>query len=674
MAKINLNEEEKTKLIELINSGSEISLDLLQKLGPGFFDKLAQEGKFDFATLEKFKVPTLEYAGKRAENVILASASLTGGNAPFQVERCFKEGKYSNGKNQLTIFEESRKEDKNWRNLIIQGDNLQFLKTCYLNKDPLIKDKVKGKVKLIYIDPPFATKSDFQGADDERSYSDKVQASEFIENLRERLVFIREIIAKDGNIFVHLDQKMSHYVKVLLDEIFNKNQFQNEIIWYKNSGGIGRTNLTKRHDLILNYSISRDYYYNGLAIGDLRESEEGSFSGYFGTDPDGRRYREVRKAGKIYKYYMDEPKNPEDVWEVPQIPERDKTEKTNYPTQKPELLLERVIKMASKKEDLIMDCFAGSGTTGAVAEKLGRRWIMCDFGKHSIYTMQKRMLRIAESKKLGQGAGKNIKYGQGPMPFCVASCGGYDFTRIMNLRENKEAYITFVLGLFNLAKTDENHIKKYKLPNIYAEKEGNPVEIYPVWEDEYLKNVKVDRDYLQGIIDQSGGKLKGDYYIITPVSCTRIVGDADLENEKKESIHFKILSFPYKILEEVARSCEIKEQPSSAKNINDLITSVGFYFNERVEVEAKKTTDGMQITKFSSEITDKNGNKFQDLSGLAMVLVDKDYNGKVFDMEEAVYAVDIKEDGKITIGGIIADTHIIAIDKHGNESKITAVK
>jgi len=126
----------------------------------------------------------------------LAQAAITGGAAPLQIIRSFANGK--NG---------------DWKNLIVQGDNLQFLKTCYMNQDPLINDKVKGKVKLIYIDPPFATKQDFQSRDGEYSYSDKIAGSEFIESMRERLIFMREILAEDGSIYVHLDWKKSHYIK-----------------------------------------------------------------------------------------------------------------------------------------------------------------------------------------------------------------------------------------------------------------------------------------------------------------------------------------------------------------------------------------------------------------------------------------------------------------------------
>lgn len=181
MAKINLSEEEIKKLLECIENETEVPEDLLPKLSPGFFEKLRAAGKFDYKELDKFKIPTLEYAGKRSESVILAQAALTGGAAPLQVVRSFGESK-----------------EGEWRNMIVQGDNLQFLKTCYMNQDPMIKDKVKGKVKLVYIDPPFATKSDFQSTDGADSYSDKIDKAEFLESLRERLVYIREILAVDG--------------------------------------------------------------------------------------------------------------------------------------------------------------------------------------------------------------------------------------------------------------------------------------------------------------------------------------------------------------------------------------------------------------------------------------------------------------------------------------------
>jgi len=155
MAKTNLTDEEKETIIEALNKDTEPPPELMTKLFPGLAEK------FDAAKLDRAKIVTLEYAGKRSEAAILNQASPTDAGSPLQVERCFKGGIVSKC-TQLDLFEKSKKEDdSNWQNLIVQGDNLQFLKTCYQNADPLIKDRVKGKVKLIYIDPPFATRRDF---------------------------------------------------------------------------------------------------------------------------------------------------------------------------------------------------------------------------------------------------------------------------------------------------------------------------------------------------------------------------------------------------------------------------------------------------------------------------------------------------------------------------------
>jgi site-specific DNA-methyltransferase (adenine-specific) len=207
-----------------------------------------------------------------------------------------------------------------------------------------------------------------------------------------RLIELRRVLKKTGSLYLHCDPTASHYLKIVLDAVFDKKYFMNEIIWHKNSGGIGRTAFSKRHDTILLYTKSSDYFYNGKAVGDLREQNEGTFGGYFGVDKEGRKYREVRKAGKVYKYYMDEPRNPDDVWNIPQIPERDKTERLGYPTQKPEALLERIVKASSKEGDWVLDPFCGCGTTVAAAEKLKRNWVGIDITflavnliKHRLY-------------------------------------------------------------------------------------------------------------------------------------------------------------------------------------------------------------------------------------------------------------------------------------------------
>jgi len=284
--------------------------------------------------------------------------------------------------------------------------------------------------------------------------------------------------------------------------------------------------------------------------------------------------------------------------------------------------------------------------------------------------MEKRLLEIADSKSINSNGGGNRKYGRPPAPFCVVSAGAYDFSRIMELRKNKEAYVSFVLGIFGISRDDGNLTQKYKLPNIYGEKNNDPVEVYPVWEDEYLREVRIDDEYLKGIIEASGGKLKGDYYIVVPETCT-VVGDTVLKNSHNEKVTFRLLKFPYKILEDISRHCQIEEQPASEADINKLISSSAFYFNEDINIKVTRASGGLRITSFETTILNKGGERFQDLNALAMVLIDKDYDGKVFDMDHAIYKKDISDEGLVKVEGLTKRSAVIAIDKHGNESKVT---
>jgi len=693
MAKPNLTDDEKKTIIGALNNNTEPSPELMTKLFPGLAEK------FDVAKLDRGKIVTLEYAGKRSEAAILNQASPTDAGAPLQVERCFKGGSLT-GETQLDLFEKSKKgNDSNWQNLIVQGDNLQFLKTCYRNADPLMKDRVKGKVKLIYVDPPFATKSDFRGSGNEKSYSDKVDSAEFIEGLRERLIYMREILAEDGSIYVHCDWRMNSSIRLVLEQIYGSSNHKNEIRW-KRQPPRGAKAISKQFarssDSILYYTNGRHHIWNPQ----FKAYDPKYIKSKFRPDKTGRLYRvdnigdysaksiaEFRKHGRIYDYpsgklglirYLDEAKGEPvtDIWfDIVEVNSQ-ALESTNFPTQKPEALLERIILASSNPGDLVMDVFAGSGTTAAVAEKLGRRWIVCDFGKHAIYTTQKRMLRIGESKALGpakSGIKKNKKYSKPPKPFCVVSTGAYDFSRIMKLRENKDAYIDFVLGLFQLNRDEKDLNGKYKLANIFGEKDSDPVEVYPIWNDEYLKNIRIDENYLKGIILQSGGKLKGNYFIITPETCT-LIGDTTMKNSAGDDVHFKMLKFPYKILEDVSRSFQIHEQPSSQENVNNLINSTGFYFNDDVKIGVKRTKQGLKITRFETKILDKQGKSLKGLDGLAMLLVDVDYDGKVFDMDRTVFARDVGENGEIVLTGLTDSIAVVAIDKHGNESKTVIIK
>jgi DNA modification methylase len=693
MSKISLSEEDFQVFQKCLNDETEPPQDLAKRLFPSLYST------FDFKALKDSKIPTIEYQGKRPEAAILNEASAFGGGSPLQLERCFDGGKINKKATQLDLFKESQTEyEANWRNLIIQGDNLQFLKTCYLNQDPLIKNKVKGNVKLIYIDPPFATKADFLSKDGITSYSDKIQSGEFLENLRERLVFLREILSPDGTIYVHLDSRKAHSVKIIMDDIFNNFDFA-EIIWICGLMGSGKF-YPKAHETIFCYKSKNSFFeppkrlgYSERITKALIKDEQGWFYTRGKESSGGSNFLKtyicnnpnLTKEEAINLANLNRPQTAWGVW----IGKEDlarafndypvgtyaytEIENLGYPSQKPEALLNRIISASSQVGDLVMDIFGGSGTTASVAEKLRRRWIVCDFGKHSIYTMQKRMCLISESPKFGVQGKKRVEYGKPPEPFCVVSVGAFDFGKIMNLRENRDAYIRFVMGIFGLTERDDSLAKKYRINNVCALKDGNPVEIYPVWDDEFLKNVRVDEDYLKGILDQSGGRLKGDYYIIAPETCVR-VGETIKKNTKGEKVIFKMLTFPYKVLEEAARNFSIEEQPSAPENINKLISSVGFYFNEAVDICVKKTSKGFKIKKFSTSILNKDDVRYEGLDGLAMLLVDSEYDeDRGFTVDTVIYQKDLKGD-ELAIGGISGKSAVIAVDKFGNESKITLIK
>ncbi len=732
MGNINLSEEEKQKLLQALNDENEPPAEIAQKLFPGLFTRLQDESRFDVKKLVRAKIPTIEYEGKRSEASILNSAAMFGGQSPLQVVRCFDEGRLNKNTDQLMLIKESGPTyEAGWRNLIVQGDNLQFLKTCYLNQDPLIRDKVKGKVKLIYIDPPFSTQSDFLTGVGETSYSDRVDRAEFIEALRERFVFMRELLAPEGHIFVHLDHRMNHYTRTVMDEVFAETNFRNEIMLPGRASKnlqqqfeqISRLNV--RHDTLLWYSSTPSSKLSPLWI---EKHNKGNPEGHwhhfwstanrptmryalFGITPEtgqwvwqeGRaqaavenyeRYLEERSGRTLAEYWRDTGstlefirKDPNDgkpqYWRAPAedrladtvwagIPVYDSS--TKYPTEKNEKLLAQILDFASSPRDLVMDLFAGSGTTAAVAEKMSRRWIACDFGKHAIYIIQKRLIEIGDSPKPNVLTGRQakVKYGEQSHPFCIATVGAYDFSKIMNLRENRDAYVNFVLEMFGISDRDGNYEKKYKLNDIYAEKDGDPVMVFPVWEDDYLKNVRIDEEYLKGLLDQTGGRLKGDVYIICPETCTTI-SDTEFKNARNQKVTFRLLTFPYKVLEEVSRNFQIEEQPSSQDNINNLVSSVGFYFNQEVKLKVKKLNGGFEIKEFDTAVTDREGNRFDGLDGLAMMLVDADYGGEVFKIDAAIYQKDIKNN-KVTLKGLGPRSALIAIDKFGNESKIAVLK
>ncbi|MBT9145224.1 MAG: DNA adenine methyltransferase YhdJ [candidate division WS2 bacterium] len=373
-----LNEYDVGFLIEKLQKGESIPEDYKYKLFP-----------------VKQKEYKLVYAGKMRKEDILANEDGVF-PVPLQVEKVFNGEEYPPLNSPLN---KGGQRGVGWRNMIVFGDNLHFLKTICENKDPLIKDKVKGKVKLIYIDPPFGTGDEYDANRCQKAYTARAKGAEFVEFLRRRLILAREILADDGSIFVRQDYHFGHYVKIIMDEIFGYENFRNEIVWHYRRWTVGEKQFQNMHDIILFYTKSDNYYFN-VPFEPYGEWIKKDYQ--YIDEESGKRWRWHTVKGKRYKVYLeDENKGVKanDVWTIQYIVST-ANERVGFATQKPEALLKRIVLASSNPGDIIADFFCGSGTTLAVAEKLGRRWLGSDLSKFAIQVTRKRLLDIYNSKDL----------------------------------------------------------------------------------------------------------------------------------------------------------------------------------------------------------------------------------------------------------------------------------
>lgn len=271
------------------------------------------------------------------------------------------------------------------KGLLIQGNNLYAMNS--------LLERYQGKIKLIYIDPPYMTGLDFKTKDGSFAYSDKFTLSEYLQFIYDRLILMRELLSEDGSIYVHVDYRTSAYIRLLMDEVFGAENFRNEIIWAYNSGGIPKRDFARKHDTIFRYVKSSTYTFNPMNIGIPRGSSKKN-NMKKNVDVDGRVFTSIKSNGKIYKYYEDDMIVPSDVWnDISHLQQKD-PQRLDYPTQKPEALLERIIKASSNEGDLVSDFFCGSGTTIAVAQKLNRSWIGVDIGEEAICTIKSRLIAL----------------------------------------------------------------------------------------------------------------------------------------------------------------------------------------------------------------------------------------------------------------------------------------
>jgi len=422
---------------------------------------------------------------------------------PFQTIETVNEAA-ADRQRSLELF--ARGGQSEWRNRLIWGDKKYVL--------PSLLPEFAGKVNLVYIDPPFDTGADFSfnatvptnpGVSEDEVFTFTKEPSiiehkayrdtwgrgldSYLQWFNETVVLIHELLTESGSLYVHLDYHVSHYAKVVLDEVFGNQNCRNEIVWKRQTAHSDPKRYGPIHDVLFYYGKSPAAKFNmQYAPYDQTYLE----SHYSLRDPDGRQYQlgdltargprpglqytfhgvnpppgrvwtmlpdkmeQLYKAGRVVftkggmprrKRYLDEmPGVPlQDVWTDINPVNSQALEATEYATQKPEALLERVLKASSTEGDLVLDCFAGSGTTAAVAERLGRRWIVCDLGRFAVHTARKRLLSISGVKPFAvQNLGKYERQVWQTAEFSMESAGA-----VTRQRLSDAAYREFIIELYH---------------------------------------------------------------------------------------------------------------------------------------------------------------------------------------------------------------------------------
>lgn len=609
-----------------------------------------------------------------------------------------------------------------WRNKLIFGDNLGVLAA-------LLRMKQRGELKnadgtdgvrVCYIDPPFATEREFTNSGGVTAYKDKVSGAEFVEFLRRRLILIRELLAADGTLWVHLDTKKAHYIKVVLDEVFSESCFQGEVVWKrfsaKNNPGLRRPG--RIHETLFMYSRSPDVWVWNTQHTPISDKELAKK--YTGDDNDGRgRYRllhlkspgrgnntysykgvaappngwsckvermeELDSDGRLYipetirpgtliykKVYLAESDGVQlqDLW----LDIEPLRRKGLYPTQKPDELLARVVRASSGPGDLALDCFMGSGSTLRAAERLGRRWIGVDCGKLSIHTATRDLLSTVGPD------GDPVK------PFTVYHAGLYNPEELAE-KLDTAAWTTFVLDLFGAShKTSARHgvqfhgrIGRSTLVHVVDPKPANLF-------DSQQGHVEVGINYLQSLVDASKPGPRTKLSVIVPdTPAKKSTGLRQTAYELKapgatHTTEVRVLKVPPAVTADFLAL----DQPGNEKAVNALIDAHGFNVAIPPDVElTKKLVKGkpvVAVKSFESNSVVRNTKSnpagvtpAEEREDLAMVLVDYGYEHDRFDFEEVVYGDDLaKKEWKLELRAEAANypTALMFIDRFGNEARI----
>jgi DNA modification methylase len=458
--------------------------------------------KYRFLLFEDKREVELVWNGKTSEvcNIVL----------PFQVIEQVDEPRAEKPEDtgpMMSLFDERGRQLKGWTNKLIWGDNKLILSS--LKNGPLREEiEAQGGLKLIYIDPPFDVGADFSmdieigdpadgGTDtftkkpnilEEIAYRDTwgKGADSFIAMIYERLVLMRDLLAEDGSIFVHCDWRVDGFIRHILDEIFGDSRLRNEIIWHYKLGMKAKSRkLHVHHDTIYWYTKSPQFTFHEVRQPLKKPIRRPKLKFDSRTK---RAYQMHDNEGRpMYIDCHDELIGT--VWDVLNIAPKSK-ERLGYATQKPEALLDRIIKASSNEGDLIADFFCGSGTLSAVAEKLGRKWIVSDLGKFATHTTRKRMIGVQRGLK---DAGKDYR------AFEILNLGKYERQHYIGVNpdlreeeqqrqiEKKEAdFLDLILRAYRAEKTDG-------FSAFHGKKAGRLVAVGPV-------NLPVTRLFVEEVI------------------------------------------------------------------------------------------------------------------------------------------------------------------------------
>lgn len=569
--------------------------------------------------------------------------------------------------------------DKNSKdfNKLFWGDNLQVL--AHLLKD------YRGKISLIYIDPPFDSKAEYvrkveiRGEEvkgeqhnllEEKQYTDIWEKDEYLQFMYERLLLMRELLSDTGSIYLHCDWHRGAFLRMIMDEVFGEDNFQNEIIWhYKSFHGQVRSYFPRKHDIILFYKKSNKAQFTLMRNEDVPIEEMIDYKNWgkyivneneirgdnmptdvrFKRNLDKWIKQNNRKPTKDDVVYIFRSQPYDDVWDISYLDPKDITERTPYPTQKPEALVERILKSSTSKDDIVADFFVGSGTTPAIAQKLGRRWIACDINLGAIQTTAKRLNQIIQEQTKGQV--KLLKDFKGLPTFKIYNVNDYDVFK--NELEAKEVVME-MYGVEPIKRSyfdgvlDNNFIKVMPLNRVL-----NKLDIRAV-----LKSVEDKIDTFSVKKKSKSGEPVYEEGVLIIASGLELDVHDFLKKENKTGVKVEIRD----ILTD-KRNLIFKQKPEA-----------------KIEVKAKDKKLSVELKEFYSPILMRkleieNGKmlkkdqraKVGDFKQIIdSVAIDIDYNGTLFNAEimdlptkkeliKAEYSWDYPKKGKYTVAVKIVD-------------------